>query len=164
MVTTRAAGAADSSGISHRVNAKCPRWFVPNMSSWPSPVSSRGGSSSATPALWTTASRRSTFSDSTTVRNDERSARSSRTARTWAPGTRARIDAMAASAFVGLRLPSTTVAPVADNCSATKYPMPALPPVMRKTLPSARGSRWTFQGGVDEVEDVDGMATGLPCW
>lgn len=37
VVTTRP-GSADSSGASHPVNAKYPRWLVPNISSRPSRV------------------------------------------------------------------------------------------------------------------------------
>lgn len=93
-----------------------------NINSWPSPVSRRGGSSSATPALWTTASRRSSPSASTDVLREARSARSSRRCRTRAPGTWERIEARAASAFVASRLPSTTVAPVPHELFGDEIP------------------------------------------
>jgi hypothetical protein len=32
--------------------------------------------------------------------------------------------------------------------------MPALPPVTRKTLPSAAGGRWTSQGGTGDADDM----------
>ena len=154
VVTTRPACAAASSGASHPISAKCPRWLVANINSWPSAVSRRCGWSSSTPALHTTASRLSTSSASTEDLSEERSARSSRRWRTRAPGTRERIEAIAASALTVSRLPRMTVAPVPASCSATKYPIPALPPVTRKFLPSARGSRWTSHGWVWAANDM----------
>lgn len=51
---------------------------------------------------------------------------------------------MASSALPGSRQPSTTAAPAVANCSATKYPMPALAPVTKTVLPLADAKRSDF--------------------
>src|SRR5262245_17282605 len=61
---------------------------------------------------------------------------------------------MAASALAASRLPRMTWAPTPASCSATKYPMPALPPVTRTCLPSARGTSQRMPPPVHEVDQL----------
>ncbi len=109
--TTRDPSTGSSASSSSPVNAKCPRWFVPNCSSNPSCVVRRGVY--ITPALSISRSMRGCLprNASDASRTDASDDRSSRWTETSPP-----IRDAAAAPFSTSRTASTTVAP---RCART---------------------------------------------
>ena len=125
-------------GIRPAVNAKCPRWLVPNCISNPSAVLPSGVI--MTPALLIRRSIRrptSTMSDAVPLMLD-RHARSMSLPSNSASGTSLRRVSRAASIFSELRPVIVTDAPTDAKALAVSMPNPPVAPVMIACLPSSR--------------------------